>query len=267
MNIDERFSTPNHRAQLSYASPSRLLHGEDDIIISNGYHQASFHPPVTRKVTKVMPSEWFLSLLSTLRRSSDVCHRIEENYSLSNGRPNSTRSASTASLTREVKETRSTTQDAQRLKKVRRHEPAQIQSGSGLFCCFSSFGFSQDFIQDWSHRNLGELIQLWSKLHQQNRNPWQNQKKSLWSKRRQWNYRNRKWIVRNANEVPADQNRPRHRQLKSNHHRNVINNRRRRRIVRSTCLFQYFRGTTARRETIIEEVHWTETSKTWRRPD
>jgi hypothetical protein len=60
--------------------------------------------------------------------------KIEENYSLSNNRPAQPRSTSASagpSIKHESRDVFSTANDVQRLKNVRRHEPAHVSSGPG----------------------------------------------------------------------------------------------------------------------------------------
>lgn len=59
--------------------------------------------------------------------------KLEENYSISNSRPIQPRSASasaTSTIKHEIKDSSLTPNDIQRLKQVRRHEPAHVQTGS-----------------------------------------------------------------------------------------------------------------------------------------
>jgi hypothetical protein len=51
------YSTSSEFDPIPRRSPaSRLLHEENDIILTNGFDHQAFHQPNTRKITKVIPS-------------------------------------------------------------------------------------------------------------------------------------------------------------------------------------------------------------------
>ncbi|CAF1433270.1 unnamed protein product, partial [Adineta steineri] len=102
-------SEPN--ISLRHSNGSRMLHGNNDIILSNGFEHQTFHQPHTRKITKITP---------------------KENYSLSHNRAVQPRSASAtvgSTKKQESKDILPPPNDTQRLKSVRRHEPAHVSSG------------------------------------------------------------------------------------------------------------------------------------------
>ena len=41
---------------LRQSNGSRMLHGVNDVILSNGFEHQAFHQPHTRKITKITPS-------------------------------------------------------------------------------------------------------------------------------------------------------------------------------------------------------------------
>ena len=127
-NGNHRFeSSAEFDTSLRHSAGSRLLHDDNDVILTNGFDHQTFHPPHSRKVTKIIPS-----------KSSRECvtkkfsFPIEENQSISNSRPIPLRSSSASSaLTtkHENKDSALTPSDIQRMKNVRRHEPAHVPSG------------------------------------------------------------------------------------------------------------------------------------------
>lgn len=69
MEVEPRYSTPKHSNNFSPISPARILHNDNDVIFSNGFDQPTFHPPVTRKVTKVASSESFDKTFNEMKRN------------------------------------------------------------------------------------------------------------------------------------------------------------------------------------------------------
>ncbi|UJR14698.1 hypothetical protein I4U23_001691 [Adineta vaga] len=98
---------------LRQSNGSRILHSANEAIFTNGNDYQQFHQPQTRKITKITP---------------------KENYSLSHNRSAQPRSASATNvptIKHESKDRLPSRNDAQRLKSVRRHEPAHVASGPG----------------------------------------------------------------------------------------------------------------------------------------
>ncbi|CAF0959170.1 unnamed protein product [Rotaria sordida] len=101
---------------LRTSTSSKILHKENDIVRTNDFERQTFHQPITRKMTKVLP---------------------KDNYSLSNGRSTQQRSTSASnSLTTKYQDLHSshflTPTDSQRLKHIHRIESTHIPSGSGV---------------------------------------------------------------------------------------------------------------------------------------
>ncbi|CAF3233478.1 unnamed protein product, partial [Rotaria sp. Silwood2] len=119
-NMQNLYYSPHHEQNSPFYSSfssdhdnilrhSRTLHEDNDVILTNGFEHQQFHQPNTRKITKIIP---------------------KENNSLINNRPIQPRSASATTIKRETKDSSLTPNDIQRLKHVRRHEPAHVQSDS-----------------------------------------------------------------------------------------------------------------------------------------
>ncbi|CAF1165406.1 unnamed protein product [Rotaria sordida] len=110
-NGDEMFESSSFENDhiLRHSTNSRMLHENNDIILTNDFQYEQFHQPNTRKITKIIP---------------------KENNSLTNNRPIQLRSTSASNIKRENKDSSLTSNDIQRLKHVRRHEPAHVQSDS-----------------------------------------------------------------------------------------------------------------------------------------
>jgi hypothetical protein len=109
-----------------------MLHETNDIILANEREHSAFHQPHTRKITKIIPSMFRKRYIKFNKYF--LLKKIEENYSLSNNRPTQPRSASAStapSIKHESRDVFSTPNDVQRLKNVRRHEPAHVSSGPG----------------------------------------------------------------------------------------------------------------------------------------
>lgn len=49
---------------LRHSAGSRSLHTDNDVILTNDFNHPSFHPPHSRKVTKVAPSEKYTAILN-----------------------------------------------------------------------------------------------------------------------------------------------------------------------------------------------------------
>ncbi|CAF3710818.1 unnamed protein product [Rotaria sp. Silwood1] len=98
-----------HDNILRHSTNSRMLHNDHDVILTNDFEYQQFHQPNTRKITKIIP---------------------KENNSLTNNRSIQPRSLSASTIKRENKDSSLTSNDIQRLKNVRRHEPAHVQSDS-----------------------------------------------------------------------------------------------------------------------------------------
>jgi hypothetical protein len=66
LNGNHMFESPHPRhpysassefdSSLRHSARSRLLHGDNDVILANDFNHQAFHQPNTRKVTKITPS-------------------------------------------------------------------------------------------------------------------------------------------------------------------------------------------------------------------
>lgn len=99
------FGSQEFEVPLRHSANSRMLHNEHDIILTNNLHHQPFHQPNTRKITKITPKENHSSIKS---RSTNVVP-LKNETKLNIPTPST---------------------DVQRLKNVRRHEPAHVPSAS-----------------------------------------------------------------------------------------------------------------------------------------